>query len=100
MVQVDERAARRRGPALGKLSSDPAVRSAAVALLLGIDPLEYLGQAPADFEITTAVIAEAHRLRVEEAKQHADYLSARTAGLTAQAITRWLGKNIPRMFRG
>ena len=33
-------------------------------------------------------------------QQQADYVSARTAGLTAQAITRWLAKNIPRMFRG
>lgn len=98
MVSLDERDA--RGGARGKLSSDPAVRSAAVALLLGLDPLEYLGLSPSDFQITSAVVEEAHRLRTEQMQQQADYVSARTAGLTAQAITRWLAKNIPRMFRG
>lgn len=40
----------------------------------------------------------AQQLRVDDSKRLADYQSARTAGLTAQAITRWL-RTALRSFR-
>ena len=76
------------------------MKTAAVALLLGIEPLEFLALAPDDFLIAQEVVKQAHQLRADQDRKQADYISARTAGLTAQAITKWLGKNLPRLARG
>lgn len=90
---------RHRGPgarAAGKLSRDPAVQAAAVALLLGVDPLTFLAQHPDDLAITAAVVQKAEDLRAERERALVEALSTRTAGLTAQAITRWIARNFKR----
>ncbi|GAB3867389.1 hypothetical protein GCM10028801_41270 [Nocardioides maradonensis] len=84
-----------RGPgqgAAGKLTSDPAVETAAVALLHGFDPLQFLGYAPEDYDVAIAVLERAQKIRADELKWFADYVSGRTAGLTSQAITKWIAR--------
>lgn len=97
MVRVRHRAA---GARRGKLTSDPAIGSAAVALLHGLDPLTFLGLHPDDYRLTVAVVDRAQRLREDAAVALADRQAARTAGLTAQAITKWLGRALKAMSKG
>lgn len=44
------------------------------------------------------MLRRAQEIRAEQERAAADYTSARTAGLTAQAITRWFGKTLPRLI--
>lgn len=65
--------------------------TAAVALLSGwSDPLDLLALSPHDYALAVAVIAEADRLRDKRDQALADYVAAKTAGLTAQHIARML----------
>lgn len=91
MVAVDERGP---GPgARGKLSSDRAVEAAAVALLHGLDPIQYLSYTGDDFRLIEAILRRAHEKRNDELKWFADYVSERTSGLTAKHITRWAARS-------
>lgn len=89
MVRVRRRA---DGARRGKLTRDPAIEQAAVALLHGIWPLQFLGLAPDDYRVVAAVVNRAQRLVEEQAKALADYQAAKTAGLTTQGITRWISR--------
>lgn len=88
------------GGVRGKLSGDPAVTTAAVALLLGYpDPLGLLGLGRADYAIAVAAISKAADLKAEHETRLADYTAAQTAnnlmpGLakTIVAITRAMSR--------
>jgi hypothetical protein len=71
------------------------VETAAVALLHGFDPIQFLAYDPEDLAVAMAVLKHAQQKRADELKWFGDYIAGRTAGLTAKAITRWFG----RMFR-
>lgn len=86
----------RPGGARGKLSGDPAVTTAAVALLNGwSDPLELLALEPEDYRVAVAVIQEAERLRAQRDRNAADYQAAKTAN----ALLPGLVKAIRRMLQ-
>lgn len=86
----------RPGGARGKLSGDPAVTTAAVALLSGwANPLDLLALDPEDYTVAVAVIQEAERLRAQRDKQLADYQSVKTAN----ALLPGLVKAIRRMLK-
>lgn len=77
----------------GKLTSDPAlVDTAAVALLYSLDPIWLTGLHPEEFAFTVAALNRAQEMTRENDKNRADYLSGKTAGLTARSITRWLSR--------
>lgn len=61
-----------------------------------MDPLAYLGLHPRDAALVTAAMNEAQQARADHEKNLADYVSGKTAGLTARSITRW----IARAFKG
>lgn len=89
----------RRGPrgVLGKLSGDPAVATAAVALLCGwSDPLDLLALDADDYAIAVAVVNEAEKLRSQRDKAAADYQAAKNANLTAEGILRGLKRMLGR----
>ncbi|MGO1265597.1 MAG: hypothetical protein ACTMIY_03070 [Microbacterium gubbeenense] len=46
-----------------------------------------------------AVVEEQARLEDERAQGRMDYLAGKTASLTVQSLTKWLGKNLPKMVR-
>lgn len=82
--------------ALGKLSGDPAITTAAVALLTGwSNPLELLALDPEDYRVAVAIVQEAERLRYQRDKQLADY----QAGKTANLLLPGLVKAIRRMLQ-
>jgi hypothetical protein len=83
----------------GKLTGDDRVNTAAVALLHGFDPLTFMGYGPEDLRIAIAVLKRAQEIRSQHEQNLADYVSSRTAGLTASQITRWLGNAVPKWFR-
>ena len=85
-----------RSGVLGKLTGDPAVTSAAVAVTFGINPLWFLGLAPHDYVVAAAAVAKAQELRDKQARGLADYQSSKTAGLTARAITRWIARSFKK----
>lgn len=66
--------------------------------MYGFQPLEYLALDDDDRRIADLVIEHRARLEEEREQSRREYSAARTAGLTAQAITRWLGKNLPRLI--
>lgn len=79
----------------GKLTRDPAVHSAAVALLVGVtDPLGFLATDPADWPIVRAVVIEADRIKAERERDLAvavaDRTAARTVAGVAQVVRRAL----------
>lgn len=94
MVGVLEREAGAR--ARGKLRRDPAIHNAAVALLYGLDPVEFLSRSPGDYLVTALALEKAEDIAAERRKQLADYQSASTAGMTARAITKWIARNFRR----
>lgn len=87
-----------RPGARGKLTRDPAVETAAVALLHGFDPIQFLSYDPEDFAVAQAVLKHAQQKRADEIKWFADYVSARTAGLTSRSITRWFARALRSLF--
>jgi hypothetical protein len=67
---------RQRGSVPGKLSSDPDVNTAAVALLLGHpNPLDLLGQHPSDFLLSVAVVRQAAKLDADRRKAETEVLA-------------------------
>ena len=64
----------------------------------GLDPLSYLALSADDFQVVTAVLNRTTQLVDQRQRALADYQAGRTAGLTAQAITRWFGRTFKRMF--
>jgi len=82
------------GACLGKLSGDPAVEAAAVALLLGhSDPLQLLARAPNDYAIDAAILNRAAQLQADRARAQADYL----AGQIARQVVPPLAKHLSRL---
>lgn len=61
-------------------------------MLHGLDPLAFLALHTDDYAIVVAALNRAQKMTADRDKGMADYQSARTAGLTAQAITRWIAK--------
>ena len=92
MVRVRARAA---GEGLrGKLSGDPAVvQTAAVALLHGYDPIRLFSLPADEYELMLAGLAKAEEITAEKHRKLADYVSSKTAGLTARSITRWIARS-------
>lgn len=89
----------RVGGALGKLSGDPAVQTAAVALLHGwSDPLAFLALDGDDYAIAVAVVTAARDQRLEWDKQLADYQSSHTGYETAVRIVPPLSKTFSRVL--
>jgi hypothetical protein len=71
----------------GKLTGDPAVQSAAVALLAGVaDPLGFLALSPDDNRVMVAVVNEAVRIRDEHERALLDYVARATSGQTIAGI--------------
>ncbi len=69
-----------RGGARGKLSGDPVVTTAAVALLLGhSDPLGLLALERRDYNLAVTVVEKAAEIRSEYDQQLAEYTAAMTA---------------------
>lgn len=62
----------------------------------GFDPLRFLALSGEDYSLAVAILNEANRLEQEAWQRRTDYLSARTAGMTASHILRGLR----RMLRG
>lgn len=92
---------RRAGGAGGKLTGDPAIRTAAVALINGwADPLDVLALDPDDYAVAVAVVAEADRLRADQAKALADYTAAKTANLLLPGLVKALSRLVKRLFSG
>lgn len=90
----------RCGGARGKLSGDPAVTTAAVALLLGYsDPLGFLALERGDMGLAVAIVEKADELRAEQAKQLADYTANRTAFFLAPMLRQTIVQ-IARAMRG
>lgn len=63
----------------------------------GWNPLDYLALEADDARLANAVIREAVRLEDERTRGRLDYLASKTASITAQAITKWLAKNLPKL---
>ena len=76
------------------------MRAAAVASMDGWDPLEFLALEEHDARLVWRVLEERRRLEEERDRGRLDYLASRTAGLTAQSITKWLGKNLSKVIHG
>lgn len=70
-----------------------------MASLHGLDPLAYLALEVDDLRIANAIIAARARLDEERKRGELDYLASKTAHLTAQPLTNWLGRNLPRLFK-
>ncbi|WOF23844.1 hypothetical protein N8K70_03950 [Microbacterium betulae] len=70
-----------------------------MASVYGQDPIAFLALEEDDFRLMNLIIAERARIDEERDRGRMDYLAGKTAALTAQAITRWLGKNLPKMRR-
>lgn len=74
------------------------MRSAAVASSHGWNPLAYLALEEGDMRLAQKVLQEAVRLEEERERGRLDYLASKTAAMTAQAITKWLGRNLPKLL--
>lgn len=84
----------------GKLSGDPAVQAAAVALLEGVgDPLGFLAAAPEDARILAAIVREAGRMRAEREQQLADYVAAKASNHVVSGFARIQGRFMKWMSR-
>lgn len=91
----------RRGGARGKLRGDPAVRTAAVALLTGhADPLGLLALERHDYATAVAVIEEAAELKSEYDQQLAEYTAARIAQQLIPGLSKTVLHAIARALRG
>lgn len=80
---------------LGKLTRDPAIKAAGVAITLGLDPLWYLGLDPGDADLVEAAMVEASRNRNSRDMALADRTAAQTSSGVAAALKRLL----PRRHR-
>ncbi|WP_221585552.1 hypothetical protein [Microbacterium sp. G2-8] len=69
-----------------------------MASIYGHDPLAFLALEEDDFRLMNIIIGEQARLDEERERGRIDYLASRTASLTAQSITKWLGKHLPKML--
>lgn len=69
-----------------------------MASVYGIDPVLYLRLDAHDRQIINAVIRQRGQIDADSTRDRLDYVASKTAQNTAQAITRWLGKNLPKMF--
>ena len=58
-----------------------------------MDPIEFQSLAPHDYAIAAAALEQADQLAADRQRARDDRLAGRTAGLTAQAITRWIARN-------
>lgn len=54
--------------------------------------MRFLALSRDDYAIAVAVLEHARKNRAEQRKRDTDYAAGRTAGLTAQAITRWFAR--------
>lgn len=89
------------GGARGKLSGDPAITTAAVALLNGwSDPLDLLSLDDDDYAIAVAVISEAEQLRAKRDKHFADYAAAKTANSLLPGLVKAIKRMLGQLFRG
>lgn len=71
----------------GKLTGDPAVTAAAVALIAGVsDPIGMLALSPDDGRLMAAIVNEAVRIRGERELAYLDYVARRTAGHTVSGV--------------
>lgn len=91
MVRVQP--GRDRGGRAGKLSSDPAVTTAAVALSLGYaDPLSLLALDRHDFNVMVAAIEVARTMQDDYDTALAKYNAALTANYLAPIIVKALNQ--------
>lgn len=67
------------------MRSDPAVRTAAVAITHGLDPLRLLALGSDDYDVAVAALAEAEAMR---AQREAALLKAAAEGIAARTIAR------------
>lgn len=73
------------------------MRAAAVASVYGWAPLDYLALEEDDFRLVNQVLAERARIDEEREQGRMDYLAGKTASLMTQSLTKWLGKNLPKL---
>lgn len=71
-----------------------------MAALYGHDPLATLALEADDYRVLMAVVEEQARLEDERERGRLDYVASKTASLTAQSITKWLGKNLSKVVHG
>lgn len=76
------------------------MKAAAVAALYGHDPITTLALESDDYRLLMAIVAEQARLEDERERGRLDYLASKTASLTAQSITKWLGKHLSKVVHG
>ncbi|WP_156759562.1 hypothetical protein [Microbacterium karelineae] len=69
-----------------------------MASVYGWDPLAFLALEEDDFRLANLIVSEQSRLEEERERGRLDYLASKTASLTAQSITKWLGKHLPKML--
>lgn len=64
----------------------------------GWNPLAYLALEESDARLANKILEEAVRQAEERERGRLDYLASKTASMTAQAITKWFARNLPKMF--
>lgn len=67
-----------------------------VASRQGWDPLKFLALEGDDLRLALEIIAARQKADDEYERGRLDYLSSRTASLTAQLITGWIAKSLKR----
>lgn len=67
------------------MRGDPAIRTAAVAITHGLDPLRVLALGERDFDLYVAALTEAEAMR---AQREAALLKAAAEGIAARTIAR------------
>lgn len=83
----------------GKLTGDPVVTAAAVALLAGVsDPLGMLALAPDDARLMAAIVNEAGRLKAERERALIEYLARLTAGQTVSGVAS-IARSVLKSFQ-
>lgn len=94
MVRVHDRP----GPpgVLGKLTGDPAIKAAGVAISFGLDPLRYLSLGPDDADIVDAALVEASRYRNQREAALADRTGAQTSNGVNVAVRNLVKAMRPR----
>lgn len=69
-----------------------------MASMYGLDPLAFLALEQDDFRLVNRILEKRSQLEEERERGRLDYLASKTAGLTAQSITRWLSKALPKLL--
>lgn len=78
----------------GKLSSDPAIRTAAVALLLGwSDPLDLLALDPADYAIAVEIVRDAQKMDSDRRRAELDALVKGIGATVANRVAALLNRS-------